>query len=363
MFFGGIDAHEHYLVLAVVDTRARTVLPPTRVSVSESDHLLELLLPYRPLEVVVESSPFWPWLHDLLSADGIGFTLAHAKELRAIAHAEQKNDRVDALLLARMLQGRLIPRAYPRPSTQRERARLVRHRATLVRQRSRLLHRIHSQLHAGGLSYPRGKLNTREGRRWLRQEATLYLEPEQRRLLETHLQLIRALKPLIRTLDQRIAREAEGDPAVQLLRSIPGIGPYRALLLAAEILPIGRFPTPAHLVSYAGLAPRTRSSGDKTRHGRIPAGCNRWLRGAFVRAALSHHQQAPSSPVSAHYDRLKERLGWQTARVATARKLCRVVYAMLRTGELWRGAEPEPSTSADGTSSTPNMRPRAPARI
>lgn len=182
MYFGGIDAHEHYLVLAVVDTRGRRTLAPARVSVSESDALLELLLPFRPLEVVVESSPFWPWLHDLLTADGFDLTLAHAKELRAIAHAEQKNDRVDAELLARMLQAGLIPRAYPRPCQQRERARLVRHRATLTRQRSRLLHRIHSQLHAGWLSYPRGKLNTREGRRWLRQEATLYLEPEQRLL-------------------------------------------------------------------------------------------------------------------------------------------------------------------------------------
>lgn len=361
MYFGGIDAHEHYLVVAVVDTRARTILPPTRVSVSESDILLDLLLPYRPLEVVVESSPFWPWLHDVLTADGVDFTLAHAKELRAIAEAEQKNDRVDAELLARMLQSRLIPRAYAKPSAQRERARLLRHRTTLVRQRSRLLNRIHSQLHAGGISYPRGKLNTAEGRRWLRTEATLYLEPEQRRLVETHLELIAALKPLIRSLDRRIAREADRDPAAQLLRSIPGIGPYRGLLLAAEILPIRRFPTPAALVSYAGLAPRTRSSGGKTRHGRIPVGCNRWVRGALVQAALSHRQKAPSSPLSQSYDRLKERVGWQTARVATARKLCRIIYSMLRTGELWHGDEEEPEPSADGTSSTSNMRLRAPA--
>lgn len=355
MYFGGIDAHEHYLVLAVVDNQARTTLPPTRVAVSDDETLLETLFPFRPLEVVVESSPFWPWLHDLLTVDGIRFTLAHANELRAIAHAEQKNDRVDALLLARMLQGRLIPRAYPKPSTQRERARLVRHRATLIRQRSRLLNRIHSQLHAAGLSYPRGKLNTAEGRRWLRGEAALYLEPEQRQLVDTHLTLIRHLKPLIGSLDRRIAREADRDPAVLLLRSIPGIGPYRGLLLAAEILPIDRFPTPAHLVSYAGLAPRTRSSGDKTRHGRIPRACNRWVRGALVRAALSHKQQAPDSPVSLAYDRLKERVGWQTARVATARKLCRIIHAMLRSGELWRG-EQEPEPAAEGTSSADNMR-------
>src|SRR2546430_5541992 len=37
------------------------------------------------------------------------------------------------------------------------------------------------------------------------------------------------------------------------LATIPGIGPYRSLLLAAELVPISRFPRAEHLVSYAGL--------------------------------------------------------------------------------------------------------------
>jgi transposase len=44
------------------------------------------------------------------------------------------------------------------------------------------------------------------------------------------------------------------------------------------VMPIERFARPEHLVSYAGLAPRTRQSGLKPiRHGHIPAGANRWL--------------------------------------------------------------------------------------
>ena len=54
------------------------------------------------------------------------------------------------------------------------------------------------------------------------------------------------------------------DPAVQLLQTIPGIGPFWALLLTTELLPLERFDRPAQMVSYAGLAPRTRSSGGKT---------------------------------------------------------------------------------------------------
>jgi transposase len=142
---------------------------------------------------------------------------------------------------------------------------------------------------------------------------------------------------MIRTLDRRIDRMGQEIPAVALLRTIPGIGPYRGLLIATEVLPIERFPAPANLVSYAGLAPRSSQSGLRPiRHGSIPAGANRWLRGTFVRAVVSHVTHAPDSPLTRFYDETKKRLSWQVARVATARRLARAVHAMLRTGEAWR---------------------------
>lgn len=72
--------------VAVVD-RFGSLAHKTRVSTEEPQQLLEELDAFRPLEVVVETCPFWPWIHDLLVAQGIGFHLAHAKELRAIASA------------------------------------------------------------------------------------------------------------------------------------------------------------------------------------------------------------------------------------------------------------------------------------
>lgn len=348
MYFGGIDAHAKYLMVAVVDKLAAPVVAPTRVSTRRADRLLELLRPFRPLRVVMEASPFWPWIHDLLLREGIGFVLAHAKKLRAIAGADHKDDELDAELLARMLQAGLVPEVYPRPADVRERARLLRHRALLVRQRTALLNRIHAQLHLCGLWLPRGKLQTRDGRQWLRSEAWRELGVEQRRLVRTHMRLIRTLHPMIQALNRRIEAVGAEEPAVGLLRTIPGIGPYRGLLLAVEILPIERFPRPADLVSYAGLAPRTRSSGGKTRHGPIPKGANRWVRGALVRAVVNHRQQAPHSPLSRYYDRQKERLGWPVARVAAARKLCRIIHRMLESGEAWRGcAKQETATHRD----------------
>jgi hypothetical protein len=45
---------------------------------------------------------------------------------------------------------------------------------------------------------------------------------------------------------------------------------------------------------------------------------------------------APESSLSAAYESLKQRVGWKVARVAAARKLARIVYRMLETGEQWR---------------------------
>ncbi len=336
MYFAGIDAHLSYVSLAVLD-RFGSLAVKARISTRDPERLLEALAPFRPLEVVVETCPFWPWIHDLLVPAGIGFHLAHAKELRAIATAPQKSDAVDAELLARMLLSGLIPEAYPRPIPQREHLRLIRHRAALVRQRTRLASRIHSQLHQRRLSLPREKLLRRAAREWLHTTAWPRLTDEQRALITTHLELIDQLTPMIRALDRRIQASAAAHSTAELLSTIPGIGPYRSLLLAAELAPIARFPGPEHLVSYAGLAPVTRSSGGHTRHGSIPRGANRWVRGALVSAIPSHVRLAPESSVTATYEQLRARLGWRVARVAAARKLARIIYHMLQRSESWRG--------------------------
>jgi transposase len=336
MFFAGIDAHLSYVQIAVLDRFGEMALE-SRISTTEPERLLEALAPFRPLEAVVETCPFWPWIHDLLVPAGIGFHLAHAKELRSIATAPQKNDAVDAELLARMLLSGLIPEAYPRPAHQRELLRLLRHRMALVRQRTRLAGRIHSQLHQQRLSLPREKLLRVEAREWLHTTAWPRLTGEQQAVVTTHLELIDRLTPLIRALDRRIQTTAAALPAAQLLATVPGVGPFRSLLLAAELMPIERFPRPEHLVSYAGLAPVTRSSGGHTRHGNIPKGANRWVRGALVSAIPSHTRFAPDSSLSTTYQELKRRLGWRVARVAVARKLARIVYYMLHRNETWQG--------------------------
>ena len=336
VFVAGIDAHTRYVVVVVLDSRGARVLGPTRVRVTEPERLRQVLAAYRPLEAVVETSSTWPWLDEVFRETGIQLVLAHAKRLRMIAEANYKRDEVDAELLGRMRLAGLIPSVYVTPATQREWATLLRHRTSLVAQRTAVANRIHAQLHRHGLFLRRGQLLTRAGRTTLRRDLAPQLSVEERALVRSHLRIVRGLTPLIRALDHRIAQVAATIPEAQQLQTIPGVGPHRALMLCAELLPISRFRTPAHVASYAGLAPCSTQSGERgIRHRGIPAGANRWLRGALVRAVVSHVRGAPDSWLTQYYRTQKARVGWPVARVATARKLARVVHAMLRTKTVW----------------------------
>jgi transposase len=75
-----------------------------------------------------------------------------------------------------------------------------------------------------------------------------------------------------------VCSEALNDEGAGLLMTIPGISFYSALLLVSEIGDVDRFPDSAHLVSYAGLASSTHSSGGATYRGRISKAGSPYLR-------------------------------------------------------------------------------------
>ena len=335
MYYAGIDAHAKYLRIAVVNKAGGAVVAETTIKSRDVKGLCAFLSRFHPIEVVVETCPFWPWIQEALEKTEIPFHLAHAKQLRAIAQNAQKNDAVDARLLARMLATGLIPPAVPRSRQQREWLRLLRHRVALVRQRTMTVNRIHAQLHQQGLSLPREQLLRKEGTRFLKETAWAVLTPEQRRIVRTHLRVINSLSLMIRDLSRVIRKTAKKNPDVQRLCTIPGIGPFWGLLLIAEILPIERFSSVAKFVRYCGLAPRTASSGGHTWHGSLPADANRWLRWALISATATHVRRCSDTEFCRDYEALKARLGWKKARVAMARKLARIIYAMLKNGSIW----------------------------
>ena len=85
--------------------------------------------------------------------------------------------------------------------------------------------------------------------------------------------------------------------------SIPGISFYSALFILSEIGDINRFPDSEHLVSYAGLAPSTRSSGTKVYHG--PKQGSSYLRWILTQVTWANVRKEPNGTVGNFYSKKK----------------------------------------------------------
>ena len=321
MEYIGLDVHRHYTVYARVDEHGEVV---------EQGRVKNGALPAaivdegRPCRVVLEATANWGYVADLLEPLAEEVVLAHPLQVRAIAAAKVKTDKVDATILAQLLRGGLIPRAYLAPAEVRELRDLLRLRASLVRVRTTVKNKVHAVLAKRGLEVPVTDLFGRKGRRWLGEQ----------RLSQVHRQAVDAYLAVIDVLDAQIAqvtaaidRQAERREEVGWLSSIPGVGRYTALLVLSEIGDIRRFPDGDRLAAYAGLVPTVRASGGRTRLGPVTKQGSAWLRWILVEAVY----RAVRRPgcLRERYERLRRRKGSAVAAVATARFLTTCIHAML----------------------------------
>jgi len=118
---------------------------------------------------------------------------------------------------------------------------------------------------------------------------------------------------------------------VARLAEIPGVSPGLACSIIAETgLDMGRFPTAAHLVSWAGLCPRARQSGPRTRSGKKNRG-DSWLRGTLGQAATGAARTATF--LGERYGRIARRRGKAKAQVAVARSILIIIWHLLSNPE------------------------------
>lgn len=156
------------------------------------------------------------------------------------------------------------------------------------------------------------------------------MSPAAREALDVYGELIGEITRHMKGQDKRLTALARADQRVQWLATIPGIGPYSAMILLAEIGEIRRFGTAKVLFSYAGLVPWVRESAGHSHRGPINRCGSPRLRWVMVEAA---HTALRCSPAARHYfERLRRRKHTHVARVALARKLLGAVFSLLRDG-------------------------------
>lgn len=322
----GVDLHQRFCYVTAVSASGK-VLRHGQV-LNQPAALQQWLRSLSgPRQVVVEASGFWPAFHRAARVEAERMVMVHPQRVKAIASAKLKNDRVDSATLAHLSRCDLLPEAWMADEATQQLRLRVRLRIQLGRQRARAKNQLQAVLHQEGFLKPVSDLFGKQGRVWLKQ---IGLSPAGRMVVDTWLREIDHLDAELAAQTRELERMAASDVRARCLQTIPGIGAYSAMVLLAEIGDVARFARKQALASYAGLAPVVRESAGKCKRGGISHQGSSTLRWIMLQVAQVAGRSSPA--VRDWYAGLRRRKPAQVAKIAVARKLLCVVWALLRHG-------------------------------
>jgi transposase len=159
-------------------------------------------------------------------------------------------------------------------------------------------------------------------------------------------QLLQTLNQQIDQVDEKLNGLGASDERVQLLQSVPGVGPRLAETVVAHLDDPHRFKSAGQVASYAGLVPKQFESGTIKRSCRITRRGPALLRSMLVEVAWMVYLR--NDWAKAFVARISRGVASRKniAIVALARKLLVVLWAMLRDNTRWR----EPASARDRSS-------------
>jgi transposase len=363
----GLDVHKRRVVACAVTPEGRE----TRSFGTMTRELLALaewLEQRQVTHVAMESTGvYWKPVYNLLE-DAFTVLVVNARHIKAVPG--RKTDMKDADWIAELLRHGLVQGSFIPDRPQRELRELVRYRRSLVQQRSQVVNRIQKVLEGANIKLGNvtGSIVGVSGRAMLEamvrgtedpkalaalargrlQEKRAALEEalrglvgcHQRLLLASHLRHLDFLNEEVAHLDEEVAaRLSPFQQTLEQLDEVPGVGQHSAEEIVAEIgLNMGRFPSAAHLASWAKLCPGNNESGGTRKS--APAGHgNKWLRTTLVEAARAA-ARTKDTYLAAQYHRLAARRGRNRAAVAVAHTIITIVYCMLRDGTHYQDLGP-----------------------
>jgi transposase len=369
----GLDVHKDTVVACVrhmmnglIRREVRTFKTTTKELLALSDWLTGEGCTHVAMEA---TGVYWRPVWHILSDGDFTLVLANAAHVKNVPG--RKTDVNDATWLADLLAHGLIRGSFVPDEQTQEMRTLLRTRKQLVRECSRHIQRLQKTLEDANikldsvitdimglsgrkmiealiagesdpvrlaqLAHPRLKATPEVLGEALRGRVTRH----HRFLLRLHLQQIDAINTAIEQIDREVDAGVEPFRAmIALLTTIPGIDALSARIILAEIgRDMRRFPTAAHLISWAGLCPRSDESAGKRRSTRMRKGAP-WLKTTLVQCAKAAARKK-ASYLQAQFHRLRARRGAKKATGALAASILTIVYHMLTSGELYRDLGPD----------------------
>ena len=362
----GLDVHKDTVVACVrLVVRAKVEQHVETFGTATSDLLAlsDWLSQHGCTHVAMEATGvYWKPVWHILE-DSFELILANAMHIRNVPG--RKTDVNDATWIADLLAHGLIRGSFVPEAPIQELRTLTRTRKQLVRERVQHTQRIQKTLEDANLKISThiSDLLGKSGRAILEALVAGETDPEKlveltrgrlkanrqvllkalggrvtknhRFLLGLHLDQIRALDASIKAVEKEAGSVLEPfRDAADLLMTMPGVSETAANVIVAEIgVDMSRFPTAGHLISWAGLCPRSDESAGKRRSTRIRKGAQ-WLKTTLVQAAWAA-ARTKGSYLQAQFLRLKSRRGPKKAIIAVAASMLTAAYFMLRDGVIY----------------------------
>jgi transposase len=357
----GLDVHQRTVVACARVAEERKVQQEVKTFETTTKGLLALaewLKSFECTHVAMESTGvYWKPVWHVLEGD-FELVLANAAHIRNVPG--RKTDVNDAMWIADLLAHGLIRPSFVPPAPVQQLRDLTRTRKQMVGEMSRHMQRIQKTLEDANIKLTGiiSDIFGKSGRKVLqalidgetRAEALVKLmdarikapraqildalqgriTEHHRFLLKLHLDQIDALQAAVDSIESRIGDALRPfREAADLLTTIPGYGDLVAQTVVGEIgLNMSRFPSAAHLVSWARLCPRSDESAGKRRSTRTHKG-GRWLKTVLVQAAWSA-VRAKNNYFRSQFFRLKARRGPMKAIIAVAASMLTAAYHMLK---------------------------------
>lgn len=326
----GVDVHKRHCVFTEIDLKGN-VLRRGRFE-NSFEGVSDFISSLSPrVELVLEPVLNYLWLLDHIEPYVGSVHVATPHKVRIIAESKSKTDKYDSQMLAELLRTNFLPESWAPPYEIRILRGVVRQRYHLSKTMIMNKNRIRHLLFWHGIDLQVFDVSSAKARKQIDRLCSCEIT---KKSIEQCLDVITSLKSSIAEIDRQLLEMSRGIKSVELLQTIPGIGSVRSATIYAEIGDVNRFKSPKALASYTGLIPSVRASGESVRVGGITKLGSRPLRHALVEASIDVIRRSPA--LNRLFNRVLYRDNVQKARVAVARKLAVIIYAMLKHSEPFR---------------------------
>ncbi len=312
MNYVGVDLHKEQSWFVVLDSKGKRLISKSIANSPEGLKQYFSKLP-NPFTLAVESTYNWYFFVDLAEQYAEKVYLANSYELKAFAKRHKKTDKIDAHLIAEVLRKGYLPTVTIPDQETRRVKELLRYRMNLVRERSKNIYQVSGNF----TTYKRLKALPLE-----------LFPPNYREIIQGYSERIEFLTRWLFQIEKYIKENVKDDEDIINLITIPGIDYFSAALIKTEIIDISRFASFNRLCAYAGLAPRVSQSANKEVHG--PLNINRRKNLQWILIEVVYHFIKALPEKSQRYESIVSRKGANTAKVAMAREMLKIIYHVLK---------------------------------